>query len=148
MRRALAAPWPSLPQRLAFALIAWLPIAALIMLAGIASPACNAVGFDCAQPIDEVIQSVLLALSLGALFLFPRVAYVATIATMGPLLVGAVLAGVLYVGGVRLPLESGVIAAIGGALALGYVATAGVVALGPSSLRPWTNRRAQTASSR
>ena len=128
-------PWPSIPQRLVYALVAWVPLAAAIALAS-------------SVRIDEVIQGVLIALVLAVFFLIPRAAYVATVATLGLLVVGAMIAAILYLAGMRLPLGEGVAAAIGGSLLLGYVATAGIVILGPSSLRPWVGRQAQTVRNR
>ena len=127
VRRAIAArAWPTVAQRLTYAFIAWLPFASLIVLAATVAP------------VDEAIQAMLLALTLAVLFFAPRLAYVAGAATLGLLAVGALLIGALAVLGVPLPLNMGVTAVLGAALALGYVATAGMVALGPSSLRPWT----------
>ena len=125
MQRALPQTWPSVGQRLTYALMAWLPFAAAIILAS-------------SVRIDEVMQGALMALMLGVLVSVPRLAYVLAVATLGLLVVAAVLIGALAVLGVRLPLSNGFVAAIGGALALGYVATAGMVALGPPGLRPWT----------
>jgi hypothetical protein len=122
-------------QRLTYAFIAWLPFASLIVLAATAAP------------VDEVIQATLLALTLAVFFAVPRLAYVAGAATLGLLAVGALLIGALALLGVPLPLNMAVTAVLGAALALGYLATAGMVALGPPSLRPWT-RHAESVRSR
>jgi hypothetical protein len=134
VRRSLRAAWPSVGQRLLFALIAWLPLAAGIALTSSAR-------------VDEVVQAAMMALSLGVLAAAPRLAYVLAVATLGLLLTGGALAGILYLVGVRLPLGTGLTAVVGAALALGYVAVAGIVALGPGALRPWT-RQAQPVRGR
>jgi hypothetical protein len=114
-------------QRLVFATIAWAPIAAVIAL-------------STSTRIDEVVQAALMAMTLILFALVPRLAYVLSVATLGLLIVGGVLVGALLLLGVRPPLGLGLTAAIGGAFALGYVATAGIVALGPSGLRPWARQ--------
>ena len=83
-----------------------------------------------------------MAFGLLVLVALPRLAYIASVATIGLLVVGGLFIGGLAVTGVRLPLGTGLTAAAGGALALGYVAIAGTVALGPPSLRPWSGREA------
>ncbi len=132
MQRALQ-PWPSVGQRVVYALIAWLPFAAAIILA----PSVR---------IDEVMQGALMALTLGILAAVPRLAYVLAVATLGLLVVGFFfILGLAWLG-VALPLSPGLIAAIGGALALGYVATAGMIALGPAGLRPWSRQPQQVST--
>ena len=71
-----------------------------------------------------------MAFGLLVLVALPRLAYIASVATIGLLVVGGLFIGGLAVTGVRLPLGTGLTAAAGGALALGYVAIAGTVDLG------------------
>ena len=123
-RPAAAAAWPSLGQRLGFALIAWLPVAALIAVAA-------------TERTNALIPAALMALSLVIFFGVPRLAYLAGVATIGLLIVGVVFIGALAIAGVGLPLSAGLTASVLGALAVGYLATAGLVLLGPPSLRPW-----------
>jgi hypothetical protein len=126
VRRALPAPWPSLVQRFAFALIAWLPIAAFVAVATQSSG-------------DELMGIVLTAASLVALVVLPRVAYVAAVATLLVLLIGAI-----FVGGVLLagwaPAPDRLYFYVGVLLVVGYLGTAAAVVLGPSTLRPWSAR--------
>ena len=136
VRRAAGGHWPSLPQRLGLALIAWLPIVVLAAYAGSIAPN------------EEIGMLLLMAVGLLALVAAPRLAYVGSVATLGLLVVGGLFIGGLAVAGIRLPLGTGLTAAVGGALVLGYVAIAGTVALGPSSLRPWSARDRQTVRSR
>ncbi len=120
------AAWPSLGQRLGFALIAWLPIVGLAIYAGSVAPN------------EEIGMLTLIVASLLVLFVMPRLAYLAGVATIGLFIVGAVFIGALAFAGVGLPLSAGLTASVLGALAVGYIATAGLVLLGPPSLRPWT----------
>jgi curved DNA-binding protein CbpA len=126
VKRSIAAPWPSLVQRFGFALIAWLPIAV-------------AVAFAASFSGDELMGLVLTAASLFMLVIFPRVAYIAALATLLVLVVGG-----LFIGGVLLagwlPTTERLATYLGGMLVVGYIATAAVVVIGPSTLRPWSSR--------
>jgi curved DNA-binding protein CbpA len=126
VRRALPAAWPSLFQRFAFALVAWLPIAALVAALGAASG-------------DELMGLALTVASLALLLAFPRVAYVAALATLLVLVIGGLFVGGMLVFGSRPTLE-GLMTFIGGLLLVGYLATAAAVVFGPGTLRPWSDR--------
>ncbi len=124
VRRSIARPWPSLIQRFGFALFAWLPIAALVALAGTASA-------------DELIGPGLILASLAVLVAVPRVAYIAALATLLVVVVGGLFVGGLALLGTPLPVDR-LLFFLGGMLVVGYIATATVVAVGPASLRPWS----------
>ncbi len=124
VRRSLAVRWPSLGQRLIYALVAWLPIAALISL-------------TFADDINLPVATALLGVSLVLLVAVPRVAYIAAVATVLVLIVGGLFVGGLLLAG-RLPPVSGLTGFTGGLLVVGYLATAAVTVIGPSSLRPWS----------
>ena len=80
VRRALRAPWPTIPQRLAYALIAWIPLAAVI-----------AAGF--ASSTQFALASALMAASLVLLVALPRIAYIAAVATVLVLIIGGLFVG-------------------------------------------------------
>jgi hypothetical protein len=124
VRRSLAPPWPTLGNRFAYALIAWLPLASVLLLASV-------------EMIDQVVPFALIVTTLVALLAFPRVAYVAAVATVLALLVGGLFVGGLALTG-RLPEPSNIAVFIGGLLAVAYVATAVVAVVGPKTLRPWS----------
>ena len=126
VRRSIAAPWPSLVQRFGFALVAWLPIAAVVAVAAAASG-------------DELLGLGLTLASLGLLIAVPRVAYIAALATLLVLVVAGVFVGGMLLLGSR-PAIDLLATFAGGMLLVGYLATAAVVAIGPSSLRPWSVR--------
>jgi hypothetical protein len=126
VRRAMPKPWPSLVQRFGLALVAWLPIAALASLASQSSG-------------DELMGLVVTAASLVLLLLLPRIAYVAALATLLALAIGAVfVGGILLTGGN--PSQDRLIFYIGALLLVGYLGTAAAVILGPPTLRPWSAR--------
>ena len=126
VRRYVAAPWPSLVQRFGFALVAWLPIAAVVAVASSASG-------------DELMGLALTVASLGLLLAVPRVAYVAALATMLVLVVAGLFVGGMLMLGSR-PSVDLMATFVGGMLLVGYLATAAIVAIGPASLRPWSER--------
>jgi len=126
VRRALPAAWPSLVQRFGFALVAWIPVAALVAAISAASG-------------DELVGLALTVASLGVLLAVPRVAYVAALATLLVLVIGGLFVGGMLVFGSR-PSLDGLTTFIGGLLLVGYLATAAAVVIGPSTLRPWSNR--------
>ena len=126
VRRALPAAWPSLVQRFGFALVAWIPVAALVAALSAASG-------------DELVGLALTVASLGLLLAVPRVAYIAALATLLVLVIGGLFVGGMLVFGSR-PSLDGLTTFIGGLLLVGYLATAAAVVIGPSTLRPWSNR--------
>jgi curved DNA-binding protein CbpA len=126
VRRSLVVAWPNLTQRFGLALIAWLPPAALIALAG-------------AHSVDQLVPFALIAAILAMLLVIPRIAYIGAVATVLVLLVGGLFViGILLSG--TLPSVERLSLFVGGLLAVGYLATAAVIAIGPSSLRPWSAR--------
>ncbi len=126
VRRSIAAPWPSLIQRFSFALIAWLPIAAVVAVASSLSG-------------DELMGLALTVASLGLLLVVPRVAYIAAVATLLVLIVAGLFVGGMLLLGSR-PSVDLMATFVGGMLLVGYLVTAAVVVIGPASLRPWSER--------
>jgi hypothetical protein len=106
------------------ALLAWLPIAAFLALATPAN--------------EEIAAQVMIAVSLAAFVAIPRLAYIGAVAAVGMLVVGAVAAGAFAVTGIGVPSPVSLIVLIGGAFGIGYLVIAGLVALGPPALRPWS----------
>jgi hypothetical protein len=108
------------------ALVAWLPIAALVSLSA-------------ASTGGEAPALALSAAGLAFLVLFPRVAYVAALATVLVLVIGGLfLGGILLSGGN--PSADRLLFYVSSLLLVGYLGTAAAVVLGPSTLRPWSAR--------
>ncbi|HEY7024227.1 MAG TPA: J domain-containing protein [Candidatus Limnocylindrales bacterium] len=124
VRRALPAPWPNVPQRLAYALVAWVPMAAVI-----------AAGF--ANGTQLALASALMAASLVLLVVLPRIAYIGAVATVLVLVIGGLFIGGALFAGASPSLER-LAFYVGVLLLVGYVGTAAAVVLGPSTLRPWS----------
>jgi lysylphosphatidylglycerol synthetase-like protein (DUF2156 family) len=126
VRRSITATWPTLGNRFTYALVAWLPIVAIMVIAS-------------AQMFDQNVPMAFIVISLGLLLAVPRLAYVAAVATVLALVVGGLFVGGLLLVG-RLPSSSNISTFVGGLLVVAYIATAAVVAIGPRTLRPWSAR--------
>lgn len=136
---ARSAAWPTLSERLAYAFLAWLPIAILIGYAGSVVTGCDRAAVSC-PPQLELVQSVLIAASLAVMVALPRLAYIAALAAAG--LIVAAMAVVLgaWFAGLRPPLPLPVLAVVGVVLVVVYLATASwALADGPRR-RPWATR--------
>jgi curved DNA-binding protein CbpA len=136
LRRLQAETWPGLAERLLYALLAWLPIAAVIGYGGSLASGCDRVALDCPQYLESV-QAILIALSLGLLVALPKLAYVGAMATVGGLLAGAIGVGVTIMLGVPLPLSVEAVAILGFVVLAGYVLTGVGVVLRDPLTRPW-----------
>jgi hypothetical protein len=135
-RRANAATWPSLKERLIYALIAWIPLALVIGYGGAAATGCDVTSANCPSMV-ETTQAVAIALVLGLLVGLPKVAYVGAMAAIGGLLIGLLIVAVFSLSGVSLPLSLEMTALLGASLAIAYAASAGFVLLRHPSHRPW-----------
>jgi curved DNA-binding protein CbpA len=136
-RRRLAAPaWPSLRQRLVYALLAWIPIAIAVGYGGSVYAGCDVASIGC-PPDLATFQTIALALSLGLLVALPRLAYVGAIAALGAFAVGLVAVGAIALLGVQQPLSPQALQVIVGGLAAGYLGAAAVVLLRNPRTRPW-----------
>jgi len=136
-RRTSAASWPTLRERLLYALLAWVPAALAIGYGGALTTGC-----DVARPTDcpaylETAQAVSIALVLGLLVALPKVAYVGAVAAIGALFVGLLVVGMMAVTGVRVPLTPELTALLGGAMAAAYAATGALILLRDPETRPW-----------
>ena len=136
LRRLRAETWPSLTERLLYALLAWLPIAAVIGYGGSVVSGCERSALDCPANL-ETVQAVVIALSLGLLVALPKAAYVGAMATVGMLLAGAIGTGGIIMLGVPLPLSIDVVAILGTLGLVGYVAAAVIFLLRDPLTRPW-----------
>jgi len=135
-RRTSAASWPSLRQRLLYALVAWIPIAVAIGYGGATVTGCDVAAQSCPRYL-ETGQAIAIALALGLLVALPKLAYFGSMATIGSLFVAVFLVAVISLWGVPLPLEREVVGVLGAVLGLAYVATIGVVLLRGAPARPW-----------
>ena len=135
-RRTSAATWPTLRERLLYALLGWIPAALVIGYGGALATGCEGPGNGCPAYL-ETIQALAIALVLGVLVALPKVAYVAAMSAIGALFVGLVVVGVMAVAGVELPLTMDLTALLGGALAAGYAGTTAIVLLRNPGSKPW-----------
>jgi curved DNA-binding protein CbpA len=123
-REALAARWPSLGQRLLYALLAWLPVALLIGYGGAWATGCDRASVSCPAELAP-IQTVAIALALGLLVALPRLAYALAAATAGALLAGMALVFGIWALGLRPPLPSSVLLVSSALLLLVHLTVAG-----------------------
>ncbi len=137
-RRVNAQAWPSLRERFFYALLAWIPIAILIGYGGSVALGCDraSASLNCSANL-ETGQAVAIALVLGLLVALPRIAYVGALASIGALLVGLLVVGLLAFSGVRPPLSMEETALVAAALTAAYLATATIVLVRDRSSRPW-----------
>lgn len=135
-RRLSAATWPTLRERMLYALLAWIPAALVIGYGGAAATGCDVGRAGCPSYL-ETVQAVGIALVLGLLVALPKVAYIGAMSAIGALFVGLGIVGLMAVVGVRLPLPPELIALLAGALTLAYVLTAVVLLVRKSTTRPW-----------
>ena len=135
-RRTNAASWPTLRERLLYALLAWIPVALVIGYGGALATGCGVGGSDCPAYL-ETAQALAIALTLGVLVALPKVAYVGAISAIGGLFVGLAVVGVMAVSSVELPLSMELTMLLGGALAAGYAGTAALVLIRKPDSKPW-----------
>ncbi len=135
-RRTNAATWPTLRERLFYALLAWVPAAVVLGYGSAAATGCDVARPGCPEYL-ETAQAISIALVLGLLVALPKFAYVGGMAAVGALFVGLGMVGVMAIVGVEVPLTVELTALLVGALAAGYVATAAFVLLRDPSTRPW-----------
>lgn len=136
-RRALAETWPSIRERMLYALLAWIPVAMLIGYGGATATGCDRAALGCPAYL-ETVQAVLIALALGGLVALPKVAYVGAMASLGALLIGLAAVGLLAFAGVRPPLSTEITVAFAAALLVAYVVTAALVLIRGSGSQPWS----------
>ncbi|CAN5829153.1 hypothetical protein BH24CHL6_BH24CHL6_00670 [soil metagenome] len=145
-RQALAARWPSLGQRLLYALLAWLPVALLIGYGGAWATGCDRASVGCPAELAS-LQTVAIALALGLLVALPRLAYTLAAATAGALLAGLVLVFGIWALGLRPPLPASALIVSSALLLVVHLAVAGWF-LARGARRPWATRRVSPGSGR
>jgi curved DNA-binding protein CbpA len=137
--RARAAQWPALPQRLGFALVAWLPFA-LSIGGGAVMADCNPVASACPANL-EPLPAIAIAVVLALLVALPRAAYVMALATVATG-IAVLLAFVgLLLAGIRPPDGPAGLAVSAGLVLVLYVGFAAWVAADGPGLRPWVMER-------
>ena len=131
----LAQRWPSLGQRMLYALLAWLPVALLIGYGGAWVSGCDRAAISC-PPELALLQPVAIALALGVLVALPRLAYALAVATAGVMLAGILLVIGIWLLGLRPPLPPSVLALSSALLLVVHLAVATWV-LSRGARRPW-----------
>jgi hypothetical protein len=135
-RRTNAATWPTLGERLIFALVAWAPIAVVIGVSGASLTGCADRAPACPAYL-ETAQAIAIALVLGLLVAVPKVAYVGALATVGALFIGLGIVALVALFGVDVPLSDQMSTVVGFALLVGYGASAALVVFRDRITRPW-----------
>ena len=125
LKRLRAQHWPNLKERLLYALVAWLPIAVLIVYGGTVGTGCDRGALGC-PPQVELVQAGLIGLALLAFVLLPKLAYFGAIGTLGMLLAAAASVTVIAFLEAPLPLSIELVALVGGAMLVGYFVAAGI----------------------
>jgi hypothetical protein len=136
-RRARAQPWPSLRERLVYALLAWLPVAIAIGYGGAAATGCDSGGLGCPRYL-ETAQAIAIAVALGLFVALPKIAYVAAWGSAGTFLVGLAVVALLAVIGVEVPLQTATLALLGASLLVGYAGAIALVLARNRGTRPWS----------
>jgi hypothetical protein len=136
-RRAAGQPWPSLRERLVYALLAWVPVAIAIGYGAAAASGCDSGGLGC-PPYLETAQQISIALALGLFVALPKVAYVGAWGSAGAFLVALAVVALMAVVGVEVPLQSGTLALMGASLLIGYAGAVALVIARNRGSRPWS----------
>lgn len=145
-QRMIDARWPSLGQRLLYALVGWLPLALLIGYGGAWLSGCDRASVGCPAELAP-IQTVAIALSLGLLVALPRLAYALAAATAVALLAGVALVIGIWFLGLRPPLPPSVLAVASALLLVVHLAVASWF-LSRGARRPWPARRVSRGTGR
>jgi curved DNA-binding protein CbpA len=125
LKRLRAQHWPSLKERLLYALAAWLPVAVLIGYGGFVGTGCDRGALGCTPQI-ELVQAVLIGAVLLGLVLVPKIAYFGALGTLGIIVSVALAVGALMVLDAPLPLTLEMLAVVGLAGIGGYLLGAGI----------------------
>jgi hypothetical protein len=125
LKRLRAQHWPSLKERLLYALAAWLPVAVLIGYGGFVGTGCDRGALGCTPQI-ELVQALLIGAVLLGLVLLPKIAYFGALGTLGIIVSVALAVGALMVLDAPLPLTLEMLAVVGLAGIGGYLLGAGI----------------------
>jgi len=134
-RAARSARWPSLGQRMLYALLAWIPLAVLIGYGGAAAAGCDVGGAACPTWFVPA-QSVASALALGLLVALPRVAFLGAAGGVGAAAAGIGTVVLLEALGRRPPPTPALLGAAGLLLAAVYLGVIAFLLLN-QRLLPW-----------
>ncbi|MEO8230239.1 MAG: hypothetical protein ABI628_10825, partial [Chloroflexota bacterium] len=134
-RRAAA----TLPGRIGWAVLGWIPLAIGLAALSESLPACSGVAMICSDPLTGGIWLVDL-LVLGLLIGIPRLSWVAAVGSLAFFAVGVLATPVLLVlGGART--TSGTAAALTVALIVAWLGGVILAAIGRVSRPPWQGPR-------
>jgi curved DNA-binding protein CbpA len=138
-RAIRAATWPTLRERLIYALLAWIPLALLVGYGGTTATGCDHAAVSCPAWFGPA-QSVTIAVLLGLLVAMPRIAFVGAVATLATTAASVVIVAFLAIDRLEPPFPSAIVV-VGGSILVGvYLLTIAVVGLNRSAL-PWVARR-------
>lgn len=138
-RAIRAATWPTLRERLLYALLAWIPLALVVGYGGAAATGCDRAAVACPAWFGPA-QSVAMAIVLGLLVGLPRLAFVGAVATLALTAASVVAVAFLALDRLQPPFSPAVALVGGGFLVAVYVLTLGVVVVNRSKL-PWVVHR-------
>ena len=127
-RRTRALAWPSLRQRLLYALIAWLPLALLVGYGYTQYTGCGPLFTECSQSPEPALL-VAIGLLLVFLVALPKIAYAGAMGTLAMLLVAAVATGLLVYMRAPLPPATAALIVLVIVMGIAYVAMMLIVAL-------------------
>lgn len=138
-RAIRAATWPTLRERLLYALLAWIPLALVVGYGGATATGCDHAAVSCPAWFGPA-QSVTIAVLLGLLVALPRFAFVGAVATLATTAASVVVVAFLAIDRLEPPFSSTIVT-VGGSILVGvYLLTVAVVGLNRAAL-PWVARR-------
>ncbi len=136
MRRVRAMGWPTLRQRLVYALVAWLPLAIVTSFGAFTTANCGLAGVDCPAALEVGLLGFV-GLLLLLLVALPKIAYAAATGTVAMLVAAVVTVGVLAFMRAPLPPATAALIVVGAVMAVTYVAATLVAGLrGPWRAEP------------
>ena len=127
-RRTRALAWPSLRQRLLYALIAWLPLALLVGYGYTQYTGCGPLFMECSQSPEPALL-VAVGILLVFLVAVPKIAYAGAMGTLAMLLVAAAATGILAYMRAPLPPATAALIVLGVVMGIAYVTMMLIVAL-------------------
>jgi curved DNA-binding protein CbpA len=126
MRRTRALQWPSLRQRLLYALLAWLPLALLVGYGYTQYTGCGPLLLECSQSAEPALL-VTVGVLLLLLVILPKVAYVAAMGTIAMVAAALVATGILAYMRAPLPPATAALIVLAVVMAIAYTVTVLVV---------------------
>jgi hypothetical protein len=126
MRRTRALQWPSLRQRLLYALLAWLPLALLVGYGYTQYTGCGPLLLECSQSAEPALL-VTVGVLLVLLVIVPKIAYVAAMGTIVMVAAALVATGVLAYMRAPLPPATAALIVLAVVMGIAYSVTVLVV---------------------